>query len=217
MKKRITIVDYGMGNLLSVRRAFEHFAAETETTADPDKVSGADYLVLPGVGAFADGMAELRRRNLIDAFRDHAQSGRPSLSICLGMQMLLAESREFGNHSGLGIIDGAVVEIPLTGADGSSHKVPHIGWSQLNLPEGADGGLWRRTILDGIVPGVSVYFVHSFTADPSDPASRLADADYNGRLVSAAVRRDNVFGTQFHPEKSGPVGLRIVENFLYLG
>ncbi|MCG8511752.1 MAG: imidazole glycerol phosphate synthase subunit HisH [Rhodospirillales bacterium] len=217
MKKRITIIDYGMGNLLSVKRAFEHFGAQTELTGDPGSTSGADYLILPGVGAFADGMDELRRRGLVDAFRAHAQSGRPSLSICLGMQMLLAESQEFGKHDGLGIIDGAVVEIPLTGADGTAHKVPHIGWSELRLPDGADADHWRGTILDGIVPGVSVYFVHSFTAAPSDPDSRLADADYNGRLVSAAVRHENVFGTQFHPEKSGPVGLRIIENFLHLG
>lgn len=217
MKKRVTIVDYGMGNLLSVKRAFEHFGAETELTEDPGRVSKADHLVLPGVGAFADGMAELRRRELVEAFCQHAQSGRPSLSICLGMQMLLAESHEFGKHGGLGIIDGTVVEIPLTGAGGVAHKVPHIGWSELGLPDGADVGLWRGTILDGIVPGVSVYFVHSFTADPAERTARLADADYNGCLVSAAVRRGNVFGTQFHPEKSGPVGLRMIENFLHLG
>ncbi len=217
MAKTVTVIDYGMGNLLSVTRAFEHCGAKPELTEDPAKVAKADYLVLPGVGAFADGMAGLRLRGLIEAMRAHAETGRPSLSICLGMQMLLARSSEFGSCEGLGLIDGDVVEIPGTGADGTPHKVPHIGWTAIRPPDGAAGDWWKGSILDGLEVGVSAYFVHSFTASPTDAQARLADADYNGRLISAAVRRGNVFGTQFHPEKSGPVGLAIIENFLRLG
>lgn len=217
MAKTVTVIDYGMGNLLSVTRAFEHCGAKTELTEDPDRVARADYLVLPGVGAFADGMAGLRSRGLIEAMHKHSETGRPSLSICLGMQMLLARSSEFGSHEGLGLIDGEVLEIPGTASDGAPHKVPNIGWTAIRPPPAAPDGWWRGTILEGLEAGVSTYFVHSFTAAPADPAARLADADYNGRLISAAVRRGNVFGTQFHPEKSGPVGLKIIENFLRLG
>ena len=217
MAKTVTVIDYGMGNLLSVTRAFEHCGARPELTEDPGRVAKADYLVLPGVGAFADGMGGLRRREWVEARSKQAETGRPSLSICLGMQMLLARSSEFGSYEGLGLIDGEVVEIPKTAADGTAHKVPHIGWTAIRPPGGASGDWWRGTILDGLEAGVSAYFVHSFTASPTDREARLADADYNGRLISAAVRRGNVFGTQFHPEKSGPVGLAIIENFLRLG
>lgn len=213
----VTVVDYGMGNLLSVTRALEHCGACAVLCERPEEVAKADYLVLPGVGAFADGMAGLRRRGLVEAIREQAATGRPLLAICLGMQMLLAESTEFGRHEGLGLIAGTVDEIPRTTADGTPHKVPHIGWATIRPPASATAGCWRGTILDGLGDGVSAYFVHSFTAAPSEPGARLADADYDGRPISAAVRRGNVFGTQFHPEKSGPVGLRIIENFLGLG
>lgn len=216
MNKIVTIVDYGMGNLLSVTRAVAHCGARPRIAEGADDVAKAEWLILPGVGAFADGMAGLRQRGMVEALADYAAKGRPLLAICLGMQMLLDESEEFGPCKGLGIIPGRVEAIPATSGDGTPHKVPHIGWADLRLPEDAVNGDWSGTVLKGLEAGVSTYFVHSFTAMPESPRHRLADADYNGRRIAAAIHRDNVYGTQFHPEKSGPAGLRIMDNFLTL-
>jgi len=210
----VTIIDYGIGNLLSVSRAFTHCGAEPVLTGTPEGVLAAERLVLPGVGAFADGMAGLRERGLVEAVRQYAATGKPFLGICLGMQMMLDTGEEFGSHEGLGLIPGRVVPIPPTAADGSPHKIPHIGWNRLELPSPATA--WSGTVLDGIAPGAAAYFVHSFTAVPADPAHRLADCRYHGRLIAAAVRSGALYGCQFHPEKSGEVGLAIVRNFIRL-
>lgn len=215
MTNTITIVDYGMGNLYSVTRAFEKCGARVVVTSNPDAIAAAGRLVLPGVGAFKDGMEELRARGLIEPLRTHVTEGRPFLGICLGMQMLLRQSQEFGEHAGLTIIDGCVVEIPTTGTDGTSHKIPHIGWNEL-IPS-VNPSEWHGTILHGIAPRTSVYFVHSFTAVPSRASHRLADALYGGLLISAVIASGHVYGCQFHPEKSGPAGLKIIENFITLG
>lgn len=210
----VTIIDYGIGNLLSVARAFEHCGAAPVLATDPDSIRDAERLVLPGVGAFADGMQGLRDRGLIGPIREFAASGRPFLGICLGMQMMLDAGEEFGLHEGLGLIPGRVVAIPSTTSDGRPHKIPHIGWGTLELPDPETS--WGNTILDGIAPGAAAYFVHSFTAFPSDPGHRLADCRYNGRLISAVVRSGSLYGCQFHPEKSGEVGLAIIRNFIRL-
>jgi imidazole glycerol-phosphate synthase subunit HisH len=211
----VTIIDYGIGNLLSVARAFEHCGAAPVVTGSPEAIRAAELLVLPGVGAFADGMQGLRDRGLIGPIKEFAASGRPFLGICLGMQMMLDAGEEFGLHEGLGLIPGKVVAIPSTGTDGRPHKIPHIGWSPLELPAPAPS--WAHTILEGIAPGAAAYFVHSYTAHPSDAGHRLADCHYDGRLISAVVRSGSLYGCQFHPEKSGEVGLAIVRNFLRLG
>jgi glutamine amidotransferase len=211
----VTIIDYGIGNLLSVTRAFGHCGADPILSGTTEGILAAERLVLPGVGAFADGMAGLRERGLVDAVRQYAASGRPFLGICLGMQLMLDRSDEFGSHEGLGLIPGRVTAIPPTAADGSPHKIPHIGWNFLELP--SPSASWSGTVLEGIAPGAAAYFVHSFTAMPDDPAHRLADCRYNGRLIAAAIRSGNLYGCQFHPEKSGEVGLAIVRNFLRLG
>ena len=216
MNKTVTIVDYGMGNLLSVTRAVAHCGARPRISESADEIAKAECLILPGVGAFADGMAGLRQRGLVETLIDYASSGRPLLAICLGMQMLLDESAEFGLCNGLGVVPGRVEAIPATSSDGAPHKVPHIGWADLRPPSETANGRWSGTVLAGLESGVSAYFVHSFTAMPDDPRHRLADADYNGRRITAAIRRGNVYGTQFHPEKSGPAGLRIMDNFLNL-
>ena len=216
MTRTVTVVDYGIGNLLSVTRAVERCGGKPVLSGDPKAVAAAETLILPGVGAFADGMAGLRQRDLVEAVHAFVATGRPMLGICLGMQMLLEESTEFGISDGLGSIGGRVTEIPGVGTDGAAHKVPHIGWAEIRPPEGRAADWWAGSILDGLEPGSAVYFVHSFTAWPSDEANRLADADYDGCRLSAAVRRDNVYGTQFHPEKSGPTGLRILDTFLGL-
>jgi glutamine amidotransferase len=210
---KVTVVDYGIGNLLSVRRAFEQVGAEVNPSGDPHAVERAERLVIPGVGAFGDCVAELRRRSLVEPVAAVLRSGRPCLGICVGMQMLLDGSEEFGAHDGLGIIPGRVSAIPRNGADSAAHKVPFVGWANLRRPVGAD---WTGTILDGLDGGAAVYFVHSFAAHPEDPARRLADYDYDGLNVCAAVRSGAVYGCQFHPEKSGPVGLRIISNFMRL-
>jgi imidazole glycerol-phosphate synthase subunit HisH len=212
--KRVTVLDYGVGNLFSVRRALEHCGAEVLFATDPGGIAAAERLVLPGVGAFADGMQGLRERGLPDPVREYAASGRPLLGICLGMQLLLSQSEEFGAHEGLGLIPGRVVAIPPAGLDGRAHKIPHIGWSRLLLPQGLRS--WEGSILSGIREDEAVYLVHSFTGVPESVSHRLADCLYDGCLIAAAVRSGNVYGCQFHPEKSGPVGLRILAAFLAL-
>lgn len=211
MNRRVTIVDYGVGNISSVRRAFEHFGAAVTVANSPEDILQADRVVLPGVGAFSDGMAELKQRGLVDPIRAFVAFGRPFLGICLGMQMMLESSEEFGRHEGLGLIPGRVVAIPATGADGTPHKVPHTGWNKLIMP---GNNRWQRSLLEQTVPGSSVYFVHSFAVIPDRPEHRLADCDYNGRVICAAVSSGSAFGCQFHPEKSAAVGLEIISKFL---
>ena len=211
MSTRVVVVDYGMGNLYSVCRALEHVGAEAVLTEDPRAVLDADRVVLPGVGAFRDGMDELARRGLDSALREYGASNRAMLGICLGMQMLFETSEEFGQHRGLAIIPGHVRAIPATGADGKAHKIPHVGWSAVFPPPCAQ---WSGTLLEGTPEGTEFYFVHSYTAVPETQEFRLGDADYDGCTVSAAVRRRNVYGLQFHPEKSGPAGLKLLERFV---
>lgn len=212
MTHHVTVIDYGIGNLLNVVRAFEHLGAAVDVTDDPAKVAEAERLVLPGVGAFGDGMAGLSALGLVEPIRRYADRGRPFLGICLGMQMMLDRSEEFGDHPGLGLIPGNVIAIPATTLDGRPQKIPHIGWNALVRTEA--GGTWLGTVLNGIEVGASVYFVHSFMAVPNDPAHRLADCDYGGRRISAVIRSGPLYGCQFHPEKSGEVGLCILRNFL---
>ena len=214
MSTRVTVVDYGLGNLFSVQRALEHCGAQVEVSDRPDAVEAADRLVLPGVGAFADGMAGLRQRGLVEPIKRYASAGGALLGICLGMQLLLSVSEEFGEHEGIGIIPGRVVVIPAVGADGQRHKIPHTGWSRLIRPSGVED--WRGTILSDTPDDAFVYVVHSYTAVPVSPAHRLADMDYDGCLIAAAVRSGNIYGCQFHPEKSGPAGLRVLASFLGL-
>jgi glutamine amidotransferase len=209
----VTVIDYGAGNLFSVRRALEKCGTEPLFTDSVEAIASAPRLILPGVGAFADGMGGLRERGLIAPLRDYARSGRPMLGICLGMQMLLSKSEEFGEHEGLDLIAGKVVSLPPTGVNAERHKIPHIGWSRLEHPPGPHAP-WRDSILADVRPGEAVYMVHSYTAVPDDARHRLADCHYNGRLISAAIRARNVYGCQFHPEKSGPLGLRILAAFL---
>lgn len=211
---RVTIIDYGIGNLLSVQRACEYWGAEVNFTNSPRDIDLAEYLILPGVGAFADGMAGLRERGLIESIRKYAAKNRPFMGICLGMQMMLEVGEEFGRHEGLGLIPGIVMKIPDTGLDGKAHKIPHMGWNALSIsPPHSD---WDKTILQGIIPGSAAYFVHSYTAMPTNDTNRLANCDYNGRVISAAIRSGNLYGCQFHPEKSGPIGLAIFNRFLKL-
>jgi glutamine amidotransferase len=202
----IAIIDYGMGNLRSVQKAFEKVGFEARVTADPADLRDAEKLVLPGVGAFKDCMDNLREGGFIEPIRRHVESGRPFLGICLGLQLLFSESEEFGRHQGLGIIPGKVVRFPgdLRVA-GDELKVPHMGWNQIRLRQ--DAPLFRS-----VADGSAVYFVHSYYVIPDDPTVVAAVTDYGIEFCSA-IRRDNVMATQFHPEKSQQVGLHILRNF----
>ena len=207
----ITIVDYGLGNIFSVAKAFEHFGAEVHLASDAQAIESAQQLVLPGVGAFAQGMAGLQERGLVEPIRRYAASyDRPLMGICLGMQLLLSHGSEFGSHAGLGIIPGTVELIDPRLGD-KPLKVPHIAWATLVKPPGIN---WDGTAFDGIPEGSEAYFVHSFAAIPDDEADLFATANYGDTPVCAAVRRGAVIGCQFHPEKSGAVGLRMIQNFL---
>lgn len=208
---RVTLIDYGIGNLLNVARAFEHVGATVEVVDSAPGIASAGHLVLPGVGAFADGMAELKARGMVEAIRQHAERGRPFLGICLGMQLMLDSSEEFGQHAGLGLVPGRVVAIPRVGANGQPHKIPHIGWNELVVASGHVG--WQGTVLSGLRPGAAVYFVHSYMVVPDDPGQRLANCNYDGVAICATLSADNLHGCQFHPEKSGEAGLTVLRSF----
>jgi imidazole glycerol-phosphate synthase subunit HisH len=212
MVARVTVVDYGSGNLFSVTRALEHCGGEPVAAHDAAAIEAAERLVLPGVGAFADGMQGLHERGLVEAIQRFAASGRPLLGICLGMQMLATVSEEFGSHHGLGIIPGRVLPVPAHDVDGTPQRIPHIGWTSLRVPR--SGTDWQGSMLKETPAGTEVYLVHSFAVVPDNEADRLADCDYGGHRLCAALRRGNVFGAQFHPEKSGPAGLAMLSTFL---
>ncbi|HWI81354.1 imidazole glycerol phosphate synthase subunit HisH [Ramlibacter sp.] len=212
MSVPVTVIDYGIGNQLNVLRALEHCGAAVRVV---QRASAADLdaprLVLPGVGAFGDAMAELRARGFDDLVRRFVQTGRPFLGICVGLQVLFERSEEMGRHEGLGLLRGEVRAVPATGVDGRPHRIPHIGWRPL-----VPAAPWDGTMLADAHAGDRVYFVHSFSAQPADPGVRLADVDYDGHAICAAVHRDNLHGCQFHPERSAGTGLAVLRRFLAL-
>jgi glutamine amidotransferase len=200
---RVAIVDYGMGNLFSVQQACRQVGLNAVMTAEPSGVLEADAVILPGVGAFGDAMAELARCDLIHPLRDLAASGKPLLCICLGMQLLMSESHEFGRHKGLNLIEGEVVR--LTG-----RKVPQVGWNRIWPTAHAS---WEGTWLAGVPEGAFLYFVHSFYVRPVHAQCVLSTTRYGTVEFASSVRWRNVFACQFHPERSGPAGLAIYEQF----
>ncbi|GDY12027.1 imidazole glycerol phosphate synthase subunit HisH 1 [Planctomycetota bacterium] len=202
----IGVVDYGLGNLHSVLKALAHHGAAAELVATPAAVAGCSRLILPGVGAFADGMRGLRERGLDEALVAFAASGRPLAGICLGAQLLATTGEEFGTHVGLGIIPGRVVRIPAEAV-----KVPHVGWNRLVAPVGRS---WSGTPLVGTVAGTWAYFVHSYHVVPDDPQDVLAVTSHGPHTITAAVGRGAITGFQFHPEKSGQAGLAMLRLFL---
>jgi glutamine amidotransferase len=210
----VTVIDYGVGNLLSVQRGLEHCGAKVKFTADSEQVLAAQRVVLPGVGAFRNAMHALEQLGLVAVIRELAHRQTPLLGICLGMQLLLQESEEFGITSGLGLIPGRVVPVPIQSISAEAQKIPHIGWSALQ-PSGVFGD-WNGTMLQDNRPGEAAYFVHSFMAVPTYSEHRIADCVYGDHLVPAAIGRDFITGCQFHPEKSGEVGLKILRRFLLL-
>jgi len=211
-KDNLSIIDYGIGNIMSVRRGFEYCGANVFLASTEDEILAADRLVLPGVGAFRNGMDALIRLGFSGAILAKAQSGTPILGICLGMQLLFSKSYEFGETYGLGLIPGEVVGISRTSIDGNSLKIPNIGWR--NLRSGESRRTWKNTLLEEISTTDEMYFVHSFTAVCGDDFNSLAKSEYCGFDLTAVVQSGNVYGCQFHPEKSGDAGLRLLNSFI---
>ena len=209
----VTVVDYGIGNLRSVCRALEFNDGNVELASEPDKIIAADRLVLPGVGAFAKCVGELKEKGLAEPILEFFYSERPFLGICVGMQMMLDTSEEFGQSKGFGLIPGSVEAIPSPKQSKVRYKVPHIGWNTLLKPSNAD---WAGSILEDCREEEPVYFVHSYTAEPLSETHRLADSEYFGVRVSAVIQDGLRYGCQFHPEKSGSAGLAIMARFLAL-
>ena len=215
MNTDLIILDYGMCNLLNVVRAFEHIGSQVSVSSDPKIVLSADRLVVPGVGAFRDSMKELTERGLDNAIRSFAEFERPMLGICVGMQILFEGSDEFGDHSGLGLLKGRVRSIPKVNHLGVSHRVPHIGWNNLLLP--LNDRDWVGSILEPLnTLQAAMYFVYSFSAVPADEQDTLADFIYGGHRLCASVEKGSVMATQFHPERSGEVGLSLLRRFIEL-
>ena len=197
----IIIVDYGMANLRSVQKAFEKLGRPAEITGDPNRVAEATKLVLPGVGAFRDAIAKLNESGLSAPIVGHIQTGKPFLGICLGLQLLFTKSYEDGDYAGLDLLPGEVVRFPTI----AGLKVPHMGWNQLRIKK-------RAPVLRDIPDGAAVYFVHSYYVVPKDPDIIATETDYPTPFTSA-IWRDNIFATQFHPEKSQQVGLSMLKAF----
>jgi len=210
----VVIADYGVGNIYSIARAIEFCGHKPVLSSDPVQVNQARKIILPGVGAFPSGIKQLRASGLDEAIIDAARKQTPVLGICLGMQFLLDESHEFGVTEGLGLIPGIVKSIPHHDPLGMTIKVPHIGWGDLEF--GFDASISGHMLMKDVSEYSAVYFVHSFMAYPKNPAHLIAKCSYGGRDITAIVGFENVWGVQFHPEKSGRVGLKILNNFLKL-
>jgi imidazole glycerol-phosphate synthase subunit HisH len=201
----IAIIDYGMGNLRSVQKAFEVVGHQATVARDPAVIEQASHVVLPGVGAFGDCMDNLRKYGLIDPIRQAIRMDKPFLGICLGYQVLFDESHEFGLHKGLGILPGTVRAFPGGDAGQPIRKIPHMGWNTIEVCRPAPP-------LQGISSGSFVYFVHSFYVEPAQTSLTSTETEY-GVTFASSVWKDKIFATQFHPEKSQDVGLRILKNF----
>jgi glutamine amidotransferase len=202
--QKIIIVDYGMANLRSVQKAFEKVGAAAEISGDPNRLADADKLVLPGVGAFRDAIRRLREAKLATPIVEHIHAGKPFLGICLGLQLLFTTSYEDGTYEGLNLFPGEVVRFPVI----SGLKVPHMGWNQLRVKKPAPH-------LADLPADSAVYFVHSYYVAPKDPGLTATETDYPTPFTSS-IWQDNVFATQFHPEKSQRVGLHMLQNFVEL-
>ena len=201
----IAIVDYGVGNIFSLYSSFKYIGAEVVLTSDPEEIKKADKIILPGVGAFADAAKKLRDSGLADVVVDEVKNGKPLLGICLGMQMLFERSFEYGEHKGLGLIKGDIVS--MEGVVPANYKIPHIGWNGLHFPKDKA----KSPIFKYINENDCVYFVHSYFGANCDE-SVIATTEYGAELT-AAVAYKNVYGVQFHPEKSGEVGMKILKAF----
>ena len=201
----VSIIDYGLGNLRSVVRAFDKLKIKSKIINSPKEINEATHLVLPGVGAFEDGMKGLNERNLVNDIKTYVKEKKPLLGICLGMQLLMTKSEEFGLHKGLNLINGKVIY--LKSAKERGYKVPHVGWAPLLVKKS-----WNKTILSSIKEESEVYFVHSFYVK-KDNKNTIAFTKYGEEEICAVIQKNNIIGCQFHPEMSDKIGLEIYKNF----
>jgi len=204
--KKICVVDYGVGNIFSVAHALEKCGAQVKLVTYPEEILVADKLILPGVGAFGDCIAEIRKRELDSAIVEYANSGKLLFGICVGMQVMMTKSFEFGEHAGLNLIAGSVERIPDKKLNGSGHKVPYVGWAKIQM-------LNSNPIINGINDNWG-YFVHSYEVKTHNVDDLAAYYNYNGNKIAAVILKNNIIGCQFHPEKSGTMGLRLLEQFI---
>lgn len=211
---KIAVIDYGIGNVFSVCNALSHVGADVSLTRNISEIRDADRIVLPGVGAFGRAIAALNALGLDEVLSRYKETGRPFLGICIGMQLAMSKSFEFGDHQGLGYIPGAVERIPDRAEDGSPLSVPHIAWTKIQPPE-TNPDAWRNTPMESFEGGEStVYFVHSYHCATESDSNLLAVANYGGKTLTAAIHTDGFMGVQFHPERSGPTGLKFLERFM---
>lgn len=207
--KKVAVLDYGIGNVRSQLNALQYLGVEAVLTSDHAEVMSADAVILPGVGAFKHGMENLIKVGLKPVIYEFIKTGKPFLGICLGMQLLFEESDEFGYCEGLGLVKGKITK--LSGGTEKGLKLPHIGWTDIYPPPGKK---WESTLMGDIGPGIPYYFVHSYAAVPASKEDILATAGYGDNSFCCAIEKDNIFGTQFHPEKSGEMGLKILKNLI---
>lgn len=224
-KDNVVVIDYGLGNLFSIGRALRHIGANIEITDSKEKILSASRIILPGVGAFGDGMRNLREKHLIAPLKEYVSSGRLLLGICLGMQLLMSEGEEFGIHEGLDFIQGGV--IPLMAQESKKYlfKVPHIGWNRLYYPKDnnavkANADLsrqspWHATVFEGLAEGCFMYFAHSNIVVTKVSDYCLAETRYGDNTFCSALHRENIYACQFHPEMSGEKGLEIYRQFVF--
>ena len=203
----VAIVDYRLGNLFSVKHACERAGIPSTITSSKKEILQASAVILPGVGAFGDAMDSLNQLDLVEPLRDLVASHKPLIGICLGMQLLMTESFEFGRHSGLGMIEGQVVGFRDPREGDVRLKVPHVGWNRIH-----SAAPWTGTLLDGIADAEYMYFVHSYTVQPVEPSIVLSTSVYGQIKFCSTLRLDNLYGCQFHPERSGQAGLKIYYN-----
>ena len=221
INSNIVIIDYGLGNLFNVQRAIEALGNRSVVISDSQKeIIEADKIILPGVGAFKDGMNGLRQQGLVETISEFADSGRSVLGICLGMQLFMTESEEQGIHKGLNLIKGKVVRFREPDESGYGYKIPHIGWNSLKVPYSSDNlqsdisDAWADTFLNELNSKPFMYFVHSYIVVVDNSADCIATTDYGRDEFCSVVMKDNISGCQFHPERSGPAGLSILKNFI---
>ena len=210
--QKITLIDYDMGNTFSVTRALESFGCEVEFSNDPSIIENSSKLVLPGVGAFEDGISNLKSLNLDKAIINFVNKGNPILGICVGMQLMMSRSEAHGNHEGLNIVEGDVLRFDESKSENNKFKIPQIGWNQLNIKS----NLSKSKILSAMNEEPNMYFLHSYFVDPLDKDIVLAETSYGENTFCSAFEDNNIYGFQFHPEKSAEDGLQLLKNFIEL-
>jgi imidazole glycerol-phosphate synthase subunit HisH len=212
---KVAIVDYGMGNLFSVKRACEYFGMNADITSSPKVIESAEAVILPGVGAFGDAMATLEKLNLVGLLQDLAASNKPLVGICLGIQLLMSESFEFGHYEGLGIFEGSVERFDHPREGAKELKVPQVGWNHISkCIRNPQKDSWAETPLQGVNDGAFMYFVHSFIVQPKDPSIILSTSKYGHIEFCSSLGSGNIFACQFHPERSGSEGLLVYRNLI---